>query len=102
VLLLILKSYCRFEGNPANYVRNTVELSSSQKSNVQDFIAGKNVQIVKGGSAAGGLLLYIYTSTNAKANPEAYAHLFEFSQYEYVPLGEPTPITAKQAEELLK
>jgi len=104
LLLLICKSACRFTGNPAQYARSTKEYSASCKTALCDFLAGK-ADSFENPEDAGGILLYVYTTKDKRAGddteiPFGYARMYEFSQYEYVPVGDIYKLTAAQIAKL--
>jgi len=105
LLLLVCRSACHIEGNPASYTRHSIEFSSAQKNELVEFLAGHSTHLDKK-DGAGGLLLYVYTTKDSRAGsvdvPSGYGLLYEFSQYEYVPVGEPYALSAAQVDELLK
>jgi len=98
ILLLVLKSSYHFEGASAGYKRHTLEYSAALKQDVTDFLNGKTNRLPKA-EGTGGLLVYVYE--NPSADPAGFAQVFEFSQYEYKPVGDVYKLERHQVDSLL-
>jgi len=96
-LFLILKSRFKIEGDPTPYKRETIDLPSSRKESVIDFLSGKKDDLDTTKGAGTGLILYLYTSPE---QADGYCDLYEYAQYEYKDCTGIVKVNAKQIERL--
>ena len=100
LLLLFYKSGHKREGEDIVLRKKAVDIAHHCRESLKGFLDGKDVEPQIDNNENGGVIrLEIYYNAEAAV---AYAQLFDFSNYSYVPATEIIELRGPRAEKLLK
>ena len=100
LMLLFYKAAYKREGEDIVLKKSSVDVAHSCRESLKDFLDGKDVEPEVNTSVNGGVIrLEVYYSAAASV---AYAQLFDFSNYSYVPATEIIELRGARADRLIK
>lgn len=100
LMLLFYKAAYKREGEDIVLKKSAVDVAHSCRESLKDFLDGKDVEPEVNTSVNGGVIrLEVYYSAAASV---AYAQLFDFSNYSYVPATEIIELRGARADRLIK
>ena len=99
-MLLFYKDACKRAGDDTLLKRKVLEFSALHRESMMDFLNGKaSVPDISSNSKGAIIRMEIYYSTDASV---AYAQLYDYINYCYVPASGIVELKRKRAEELIK
>ena len=100
LMLLFYKAAYKREGEDIVLKKSAVDVAHSCRESLKNFLDGKDVEPEVNTSVNGGVIrLEVYYSAAASV---AYAQLFDFSNYSYVPATEIIELRGARADRLIK
>ena len=99
LMLLFYKAAYKREGEDIVLKKSAVDVAHSCRESLKEFLDGKDVEPQVNTSVNGGVIrLEVYYSAAASV---AYAQLFDFSNYSYVPATEIIELRGARADRLI-
>lgn len=99
-MLLFYKDSCKRAGNDTLLKRKVLELSAIHRDSMMDFLNGKASAPDMSSNSKGALIrMEIYYNTDASV---AYAQLYDYINYCYVPASGIVELKGERAEKLIK
>ena len=99
LMLIFYKGAYKREGEDILLKKTALDVAHSCKESLKGFLDGKDVEPEVNTSINGGvILLEVYHNASASV---AYAQLFDFSNYSYVPATELVELRGKRADCLI-
>ena len=100
LMLIFYKAAYKREGDDTVLRKSALDISHSCRDSLKEFLDGKEVEPEVNTSENGGVIrLEVYHNAAASV---AYAQLFDFSNYTYVPATEIVELRGKRAESLIR
>lgn len=100
LMLLFYKAACKREGDDTIFERRALELPVSRREALKGFLEGKDVEPDLGGIAEGAIIrMEVFYNADASV---AYAQLYDFVNYSYVPATVLVELHGERADKLIK